>query len=188
MYRKLYHLGGLIFPVILLVFSRRVAIYTCGLLFIIITTFDLFRLQWKELNLLVIRKLPIRLKKKEVKGMSGSPYFLGGCLLTLILFKPVSAIGGIICLSIGDMAAVTVGKTFGRIKIAGEKTLEGTSGFIFFTLLIMFALKHFGVIGFPAVGMIAASVISACVELIPWKIDDNLTIPLTAALVLNFFG
>ena len=187
MYRKLYHLGGLIFPIIIILFSRKIAIYTSGTLFILVVLFDMFRLQWKELNLFIIKKLPIRFKRKEVKNISGSPFFLGGCFITLLLFKPEYAIGGIIYLSIGDMIAVAIGKNFGKIKIF-NKTLEGTLAFALSTLLLMMFLKYFGILNLKTTAIIMGSVISAIVEVLPLKIDDNLTIPLTGALALKLFS
>ncbi len=187
MFRKLYHLGGLIFPLILILFSRRIAIEVCGVLFILVLIFDLFRLQWKEFNLLIIKKLPIRFKKKELKNFSGSPYFLGGCLLTLVLFQPEYAIGGIICLSIGDLSAVTIGRNFGRIRIF-NKTLEGTLAFMVDAAITLFIVRYFGIINLPTTAIISAAVITAVVELLPIKIDDNLTIPIIGALVLKLLS
>jgi dolichol kinase len=187
MFRKLYHLGGLIFPVLLFSVSRNAAIYTCGGLFLLVLFFDLFRLQWKELNFIVIRKLPIKFKRKEVRNISGSPYFLGGVFLTLVLFKPEVAAGGIIYLSIGDMAAVTVGKKYGKIKIF-KKTLEGSVGFVIAStcVLLIFNLLYPFNLSMP--GIIAGAVICAVIEVLPLRIDDNLLIPIFGAFILRLLG
>lgn len=187
MYRKLYHLGGLIFPIIMVVFSRKAAIYSCGILFLLVLLFDMFRLQWKELNLLIIKKLPIRLKRKEIKGLTGSPYFLGGCFLALLLFKPEYAAGGIIYLSIGDMSAVLIGSKFGKTKIF-NKTLEGTIAFFVSTIAVMLVLRFFGILYLTTTGIIIGAIICAVVEVLPIHVDDNLTIPVVGAFILNLFG
>ncbi|MFC2062059.1 diacylglycerol/polyprenol kinase family protein [Elusimicrobiota bacterium] len=187
MYRKLYHLCGLIFPLLVVVLSRKVSIYISGSLFVIVLVFDLFRLQWKEFNLLIIKRLPIRFKRKEVKSISGSPYFLGGVFFTLLLFDPVYAAGGIIFLSIGDLSAVVIGKRFGKIKIF-DKTLEGAFAFALSTLIVLLLLKYFGVLNLNITGIIAGSVICAAVELMNPGIDDNLLIPLVGAFVLKILG
>jgi glycerol-3-phosphate acyltransferase PlsY len=186
MFRKLYHLGGLTFPILLL-FSRTLALYASGILFVIVLLFDMFRLQWKELNLLVIKKLPIRLKRKEVNSLSGSPFFLGGVFLTLLLFSPEAAFGGIIYLCIGDLSAVTIGKNFGRIRIF-EKTLEGSMAFVLSTIIVLLALKYFGVIHLSTLGVVVGAVVCAVVELLPINIDDNLTIPISGAFILKLLG
>lgn len=187
MYRKLYHLGGLIFPAIMILFSRKAAIYSSGILFLLVLLFDMFRLQWKEFNLIVIKKLPIKFKRKEVKSLTGSPFFLGGCFLTLLLFEPEYAIGGIIYLSIGDMCAVIVGKNFGKIKIF-KKTLEGSIAFVVSTILIMMLLNFYGILNLSIIGIITGSFICTFVELLPVRIDDNLTIPIAGAFILKLFG
>lgn len=190
MYRNLYHIGGLIFPAMIILISQKAALYVCGILFLIILIFDMFRLQWKELNLLIIKKLPIRFKRKEIKNLTGSPFFLGGCFLTLLLFKPAYAMGGIIYLSIGDMCAVTIGKNFGRINIF-EKTFEGTLAFIISTLIVMMLLKFAGtpyLSELSLFGIIAGSLICGLVEILPVQIDDNLTIPIAGAFILKLLG
>lgn len=187
MFRKLYHLGGLIFPALLFLFSKKVALYTCAVFFVIILLFDMFRLQWKELNLLIIKKFPIRFKKKEVKNLSGSPYFLGGCLLTLLFFSSPYAIGGIVFLSIGDMSAVLIGKNFGRIRIYG-KTLEGAVAFAVSTAVALLLLRNYQIIDLNISGIIISSIICAIIELLPLKIDDNLIIPIVGASLLKIFG
>jgi len=189
MFRKLYHIGGLLFPVILILGSKRIAVYISGVLFIIILIFDMFRLQWKELNLLIIRKLPIKLKRKEVKSLTGSPFFLGGCFLTILMFRPKYAIAGIIYLSIGDMLAVTVGRRIGRIRIF-NKTLEGSLAFAVSTSLFLILLKTTGIKYISELSyfqIITGSIICAILEVLPIKIDDNLTIPIVGAAVLQLF-
>lgn len=188
MFRKIYHLGGLIFPVILLLFKRNIALYISGILFVLILIFDMFRLQYKEFNLLIIKKLPIRLKRKEVKSLTGSPFFLGGVFLTILLFELEYAIGGIIFLCIGDMAAVTIGKNFGRIKIFSDKTLEGTLAFVVSTILAMILIKSFGIINIKLNTIIIGAFFCAIIESLPWKIDDNLTIPIAGAFILKILS
>jgi glycerol-3-phosphate acyltransferase PlsY len=187
MFRKLYHLGGLAFPVIMFIFTRQIAVYTSGVLFLLVLLFDMFRLQWKEFNLLIIKKLPIRFKKKEIKNFSGSPFFLGGVFLTLLFFKPQYAFGGIIYLSIGDLSAVTIGKNFGRIKIF-NKTLEGTLAFFVATIIFMLLLKSFGLLDLNVLSIVIGAFVCAIVELLPINVDDNFTIPLVGAFVLKLLG
>jgi len=190
MFRKLYHIGGLLFPLLLALGLKRVAVYVSGILFIIILIFDMFRLQWKELNLLIIRKLPIKLKRKEVKSLTGSPFFLGGCFLTVLFFRPEYAMAGIIYLSIGDMLAVTVGRRIGRVRIF-KKTLEGTLAFAISTSIFIILLKTAGIRYISTLSyfqIITGSVVCAVVEVLPIKIDDNLTIPIVGAALLQFLG
>ena len=104
-----------------------------------------------------------------------------------MLFNREAAFCGIIYLCIGDLSAVTVGKNFVRIKIF-EKTLEGSLAFAVSTIIVLFLLKYFGVVHLSTLGIVVGAVVCAVVELLPINIDDNLTIPLTGAVILKFLG
>ncbi|MFW6134011.1 MAG: diacylglycerol/polyprenol kinase family protein [Elusimicrobiota bacterium] len=185
MYRKIYHISGLIFPLIIILFSKKEAVYVSGLLLLLILLFDIVRLNWDNFNKWVFDKIGFMFKQDEFKKMSGSPFFLGGVFLALVLFEYQSAIGGIIYLSIGDTAAVSIGESVGKIKIF-DKTLEGTVGFLVSSVIAIGAIKVLGVVDFGLLTIFIGGLLCAIVELVPMRIDDNLVIPLIGAAVLKY--
>ncbi len=187
MIRKLYHIWGLIFPVLIYIFSKKLAVYAAGCFFIVIFIFDLTRLLNSKFNLWVFRKIKFMLKSREFYSFSGSTYFSAGVLLTLLLFKPDIAAGGIIYLCLGDLAAVAFGERYGKTSFVG-KTLEGTAAFIVVTFISISILNILGLFNFNYLGISTAAVLCGIIELLPLKIDDNFLLPVAGAFLLNLLG
>lgn len=188
--RKIYHIAGLLFPIIMAVFSKKTALYASGTLFLGILFLDALRLEWKGFNLWILKKLPLMFKAQEVKRISASPYYLGGVFFTLLLFDPATATGGIIFLSVGDLAAVTIGRNFGRIRLF-HKTIEGTMAFAISTIIVLSLLKVFGILYVGALSykaIVIGSVLCAILEILPLEIDDNLTLPIVGAFILKLLS
>ncbi|MEA3507283.1 MAG: hypothetical protein U9R36_07345, partial [Elusimicrobiota bacterium] len=128
-------------------------------------------------------------KPREFHSFSGSTYFSAGVFLTLLFFKADIAAAGIVYLSLGDMAAVTVGEKYGRISFAG-KTIEGSAAFVTVTFIAVSLLNISGIfdINFSYPAIFAAAIICAAVELFPLKIDDNFILPIVGAAVLKLLS
>ncbi len=114
--------------------------------------------------------------EKRLPGKGALLFFLG-TIITMLLFWQRSIVLGALCVAVyGDAASTVFGLRFGRHKIAGKKTLEGTIGGIavsFFFLSFLFQLQI----------AIAAAVIGMLAELLPF--DDNFTIPIAVGLTLT---
>ena len=89
-------------------------------------------------------------------------------------------------LAVADPLAAIVGIRFGRRRIARDRTLEGSLAFSAATLVITAFVLGWGtdapglaIAG--ASGMIALA--AAGCELLPLRIDDNLTIPLFVGFI-----
>ena len=102
-----------------------------------------------------------------------------------VYFFPQHAVeAGALVLGIGDPVASIVGKTWGKTKVWGEKSLEGALGFFGVALLAL--VFYFVVIaGGYSAGMVllaSASVAFAgtVTELFSGRIEDNFSIPLAA--------
>jgi dolichol kinase len=88
----------------------------------------------------------------------------------------------VICLSVGDVAANIIGKRFGRHRLGG-KSLEGMLG----NFAVTFAVIYF-IAPSPVVAL-AGALTGAIVECLPLPyINDNLSIPLAAGLVMTLSG
>ncbi|MGM0567841.1 MAG: diacylglycerol/polyprenol kinase family protein [Elusimicrobiota bacterium] len=163
--------------------SKSLAAWTAGILLIVVALFDILRLSNKKVNAWVFKKVPFLFKTGEFSAFSASPAFLGGVLLSLLIFPADYASGGIIYLSIGDMTAALVGQKWGRKRIF-NKTLLGSLAFVLSTFVFLTVLSQAGVLNLNILGIAVGSVVCALVELLPLKIDDNFIIPLAGSLVL----
>jgi dolichol kinase len=90
------------------------------------------------------------------------------------------AVPGILVLALADPAAGTLGRLYGERRL-GQGTWVGSAAF----LAVAFAVLafHLG----PAAGL-AAALIVAMVEVVPWRLDDNLTVPVAAAFAAWLVG
>ena len=116
--------------------------------------------------------------------MTGTPAYVTGIGLTLLLFPEPAAVAAILFLVLGDVSATAVGERFGRHRV-GAKSLEGTAAF--FVAACAAGLAARVMLGAPPVGaVIAGAWCAALVELLlPKFANDNLVVPLVAALAMT---
>ncbi len=109
---------------------------------------------------------------------------------------------GIVSMAYGDGMGGLIGKMYGKRKIRGNKTLEGTAAvFLFATLGIFIILNYYNLlfnvglygnrmIAFPLTAILALGLGAyvAIVELYTPGEYDNLVIPLSTALILALTG
>ena len=118
--------------------------------------------------------------KPELHEFVTSPiFFAAGIMLALLLFPEPINYASIAIFALGDGTATLFGRKLGRnvFPFNKGKRIEGTIfGFIFALLGALFFLSPLEALIGAAVGML--------MEALPTPISDNLTIPLTAGLVL----
>jgi len=125
-------------------------------------------------------------RKEEIKRfpLKGALCFLIGCILSFIFFPKSIAISAIIVLFAGDCVACLYGKYFGRLTIpwSQKKHFDGTiAGIVISSILLLFFVPFWN-------GVLASS-IAIFSESFDFRIknislDDNVSIPLIAGLVL----
>ena len=126
-------------------------------------------------------------REKDLKENPGKGVltFIGGSLLALVFFEENIALAAIMILAVGDSISHIVGKHFGKRKylINSPKYLEGTVAGIFFASI---AASFFVGSKLAFIGSAAAMILES-IELKIGKtiIDDNLTVPLVAGLVMH---
>ena len=127
----------------------------------------------RVLKLLHLVERPGELRK------TGEPalWFVLGTSLTVLLF-PVKevAIGALIVLTIGDSVSTIVGRNRGKIVLKGWRTLEGSAAGIIAATVFLAPF-------FPLQTAFIGAFIGMLAEYLP--INDNVTIPLAAAVALS---
>lgn len=121
------------------------------------------------------------MRNYENNRLSGASYALLGGFICLIIFpKEVAAIS-ILMFALGDPISNFVGTRYGKDKILGNKTLQGTVTCFFICMMIsFFYISILGDISFER--YIIISMLSGCIgaitELVPiLKFNDNFTMP-----------
>jgi dolichol kinase len=181
--RKIVHLATLVVPVGYLLTSEETVLLFLVPFFLCFLTVDLLRHFHSGLASLFRKYFFGRVLREEEKPtLMGSTYFLFSTILTVLLFPKSIAIASLFILILADTAAALVGRGIGRISIFG-KTLEGSLAFFFSSLLIVWIYPNLNRFsgGLAALG-------ATVIEILPIKVNDNLTIPLVAGAIMFFLG
>ena len=182
-YRKLYRLTGLTFPLLYYFTNKKLTLSVLTMVTILIGTSEILRFCFPTFNQRIFRYFGLILKEQEKKRISGTTYFLIASLLTVFLFEKAIAITSITFAVFGDAIAAISGAWFGRIKIK-DKSLEGSLAcfILCFSIGMILVSINLGIsIKLVFFGALAATVM----EMLPIGIDDNLTMPIFAGLVMQ---
>ena len=186
--RKLFHvLGGLGLLAVWFALGRPRAFHAYAALFAAALLFDLARLALPRFNAWAMARLRGLLRPGEVGRLSGTPAYVAGVGLTLLLFPEPAAVAAILFLVAGDVAATAVGERWGRHRI-GAKSLEGTAAFFAAACAAGFAASAL-LAGPPAGVLVAGAWCAALAELfLPRFANDNLVIPPAAAFAMTILA
>lgn len=143
------------------------------------------------------KRLPVRMRKLEeledsfhnlinsVERESTKTNYMGAILffmgigVSLLFFPFKIAILSIIVLSVGDSFSTLIGVHWGRhkTKVNPDKSWEGTLGGLATSFLVCLFFAN------PLIALVAASV-GMFMEVMPFKINDNLLMPFSVGIVL----
>ena len=180
--RKMVHLATLVIPVGYALTSEETVLLFLIPFFLALLLVDFLRHFHSGMASLFEKYFFRRVLREEEKAtFMGSTYFIFSTILTILLFPKSIAIASILILILSDTAAALIGKWMGRIQIFG-KTLEGSTAFLITSLLIVWIYPHLNRYS----GSLAA-LGATCIEVLPIKVNDNLSIPLVAGAIM-FFG
>lgn len=150
-------------------------------------TLDIVRHQWPSVNKLVLRFMGLFMRDHERDNLAGTTYLMIGALLILWWFpRPIVTLT-FLFLAMADPLASYVGIRFGKDKLVGPKSLQGTMAA--FAVCTVIAAIYFSYTGLMSERLLLVTLLAglggALSELIPiGKLDDNLTFPLINACVL----
>jgi len=126
-----------------------------------------------------------RIFKTPPGKLTGDTYFMIATFIILIFFIKDIAIPSIFFLVFCDAGSGIIGSKFGKIKIFSGKSLEGFLGGVIFNLFISLIIFKF--IELPIYILLIGTFTSSIIEILPLKIDDNLTVGLLTAVVMELF-
>lgn len=183
--RKLFHLlGGLGLLSLYYLLGRQSALICYGVLILVVLAIDITRLRVPAFNQFIQLRFSSFIRKNEANKLTGTAPYVLGIGLTLFLYRTDIATAAICFLAFGDVAATAAGERYGRTKISGEKSLEGTLAFVAVAVAVGFLLPLAGI--HLVYGIILAGAIAAAgVELVPLPVNDNLVIPLVSGGVME---
>lgn len=187
--RRLFHManGVTIATLYWLSFTHAQAIHTLGTFACLLYLIEQIRINYPEQaqKLMPVMKFIMR-AEEQLKESAMVPYAFA-VLLTIITFPKPLALIAIYTLAISDPLSAIVGIQYGKRRIVPHKSIEGSLAFFFSSLIITLFVLSLTIGGLSPSVVIVSLVMSLGVsifEMLPIKLDDNLTIPLFSA----FFG
>ena len=184
--RKIYHLGGGVLLIGIYAFlGRPLGLAVLAGIFLFATALDFARLKSGRLNEFFFRHFSKFLRDSEKHKLSGSPWYILGVLCAATLYPLPVAVYAVMFLACGDVAATTVGERWGSVKFPGSvKSVQGSAAFFLAALSAGLIVRTWF---FPMslLSITAGALVAAVVEILPVKINDNLTIPVISGAVMQ---
>lgn len=177
--------AAMAFPVILLATSREFAITLSGIVLALSLLADVVRISWKKAEDAMMKRFFHDFaiyKQKERKRISSITTFLMGVFFSFLLFPVNVAVTSIGILVFGDMMAKIIGISYGK-KPLFNKTAEGTLGFLTAALAVVYLMYSLEIV--PLVPAIFAAIAGSIMEMLPFPVDDNLSVPITSGAILE---
>lgn len=185
LWRTLLRPAALAFPLLGFFISKSALVYLIGVVLAVFFVTDIIRILNKRVGKFLvtdIRKSVAVYKDKEQLRISSMTLFLLGCFLSFLLFERKIAFTAIVFLIFGDLSAKILGLAYGRHKIF-NKTLEGSWAH-FLACLVLGYIVHI-YLGVPVFLIFIGSLVATFIEVVPFNIDDNLSVPVIAGAVLT---
>lgn len=185
--RQLIHMSGVLIPlaVILLKLDLNLVIIALVLFIIVYVSSEYLRV-YKKIKIPIISDVVENAIRQEEKMALTSAYYLGAMVLLFLLVRfnicSIEVAGASIAvLGLGDGVSTLIGKHFGKTRnpINQKKSIEGSiSG------IIAASLGAAVFIAFPLA--ITGALIGMFVEMLPINLNDNFTVPISAAAGMQF--
>lgn len=121
----------------------------------------------------------------ETHRVNSATWYATALVLLALTGSTVLCATGVVVLGVGDPIAALVGRRWGRTKLVHGRSLEGTLAFVVSAGTVMFVLLTLlhGPLSLQARLLLAtgAAVAGALAELFSVHVDDNLSVPVSAA-------
>ncbi len=153
--RKLWHLSGLIIPLLLYLdifrfvepenphITRLIGMYLILIFLVFLLIIELIRLNNQKFNQFFIKLVGPLLKKNEYNKIHGSiSYIFANFILFFFFTKEMIALSSLI-LMISDPIAAFFGIYYGKHKFKNGKSLEGVIAFFLSSIFISFLFMYF---------------------------------------------
>lgn len=171
--RKLIHLLTSAIPLayISIIPIKEHIFFICVILAIGFLSVDLLRMFSLDVRRYFLTIFASLLREDEInRRLTGATYLFIGLTLAVILFPKEIAIPVMLFLTLADPCAAIIGKKY-PIKKIFDKSLGGFLAFAGCAVIIVFVFMGYGLLH------VLIALCAAIVEILPVKIDDNLSIP-----------
>lgn len=187
--RKGIHMSSLAIPVVYYFITRETALAILIPLLLLFGVSDLARIFIPAFGRWYEQWFGFLLRRHELaeghKKLNGATYVLLSATLCIWLFPKMIVITAFAILIVSDTAAALIGRKFGKHPLRQGKSYEGTTAFFVSALLVVAITPKVQYLPWEyAIGAVAAFVGALAEALSGEMIDDNLSIPLSIAVVM----
>ncbi len=187
--RRLWHFFGVlfIFSLYWIVTPNQAVGLALGFSAFMIA-FDWARLRNPRLGQFFVWLFGPFLREDERQRYAASTGMMAGITVIILLFPKTVVLLSLLFLAIADPAAAFIGVRYGKDKLIGNKSLQGTLAA--FAACFLLALGYFSYMDLMTerlfIACLLAGLIGAFSELVPiGKLDDNFVFPVLSALLLT---
>jgi dolichol kinase len=180
--RKVIHLGTALFPLLYFFYLTQEQMVVILVIFtMVFLSAELIRYHWPwAKNLFASIFFPLLREDEKYRYLTGATLFLISTTVIVILFEKTIAVTAVLILSVSDSLAAVVGKTLGRHRFLA-KSWEGSTTFFLCSMLMLRIFVPQLSVG--EMLLVAGPV--TLVEAMSLPVNDNLTIPVAAAVLLK---
>jgi acyl phosphate:glycerol-3-phosphate acyltransferase len=145
---------------------------------------DVIRLRHQFFKIVFIDFFGPLLRRHEIDALTGATYLMLSSTICILVFRSEVAIAAISFMVIGDALAAVIGRSIGKPVFFG-KSLEGAAACLAGCLLVGTVIAFLPGSALRLWPMACGALTATVAELLPFQLDDNITIPLLSGLVMN---
>lgn len=186
--RKLWHIltvSGMAFAFAYLPY--RISVLVLMASWLVFVPADFWRQKSESVNDFIQHLFKPLMRDSEAQGLAGTTYLLSGVSIIVLLFPRDIVMLTLLFLAFADPFASYFGIRFGKDKIFGHKSIQGSlAAFVICAVITaVYLYTHSILTDRLLIVSLLGGVIGALAELIPIaKLDDNLTLPVLSSTFL----
>ncbi|MEK6556665.1 MAG: hypothetical protein AABZ31_15555, partial [Bdellovibrionota bacterium] len=153
----------------------------------IFITFDVVRLTNDRVNKFAIRVMGPIMRDSEKNKLAGTTYLIVGVFVIVLFFDPLIVKLSLLFLALADPVASYFGIRYGRDRLFGRKSLQGSMAAFICCLLISLGYFYSKNLMMDRLFMVSilAGLAGAISEAVPvGRLDDNLLLPVLSSTLL----
>ena len=140
-------------------------------------------------RLMRVRFFQLIIHPHEHHRVNSATWYATALFVLAVLSPPLASATALAVLGLGDPAAGLVGRRWGKHPLVGGRTLEGSLAFVaggtVAALVVLLAWHSVAAWPLLLVVAVVAAIAGAAAEVFSRRIDDNLVVPLAAALAAS---
>lgn len=176
---------AMLFVVIDFYYGGKTTLTLIGAVALVFLIADISRLSHRKVEKFMFSDLKYIFKKSEEGKFSSMTLFLLASFAIFLIFPRDISYLAFTFLVFGDLLSKIYGMKFGRKRLVGERTLEGTLSYLIGSLGVGYILSL--LIGIDIKILIVGAILASLTELVSIGIDDNFGVGLISGIGMSAF-